>query len=105
MVWGQAQQVVSVAAGQIAYWIYCHSQKSADIRGLNPVTEGTALVADWNLFGVSGNAVAPAVGGAYQSVVWTWEEERFESVAPGALLVPFKGYYVNVATGTVLEVE
>ncbi len=105
VVWGQAQQVVSVAAGQIAYWIYCHSQKSADIRGLNPVTEDTALVADWNLFGVSGNAVAPAVGGAYQSVVWTWEEERFESVAPGALLVPFKGYYVNVATGTVLEVE
>ena len=104
-VWGQAQQVVSVAAGQIAYWIYCHGEKSADIRGLNPVTEDTALVADWNHFGVSDNAVAPAVGGAYQSVVWTWEEGRFESVAPDAPLVPFKGYYVNVSIGTLLEVE
>jgi len=105
VVWGQAQQVVSVAAGQIAYWIYCHGEKSADIRGLNPVTEDTALVADWNHFGVSDNAVAPAVGGAYQSVVWTWEEGRFESVAPDAPLVPFKGYYVNVSIGTLLEVE
>ena len=105
VVWGQAQQVVSVAAGQIAYWIYCHGEKSADIRGLNPVTEDTALVVDWNHFGVSDNAVAPAVGGAYQSVVWTWEANRFESVAPGAPLVPFKGYYVNVSTGTLLEVE
>ena len=105
VVWGQGQQVASVAAGQIAYWVYCHGEKSADIRGLNPVTEDTALVADWNHFGVSANAVAPAVGGAYQSVVWTWKEGRFESVAPGDTLVPFKGYYVNVSIGTLLEVE
>ena len=69
------------------------------------MTEDTALVADWNHFGVSANAVAPAVGGAYQSVVWTWKEGRFESVAPGDTLVPFKGYYVNVSIGTLLEVE